>query len=156
MSVKKWPILDIRTGQLSKRRPGKATTWHVFCVWALHKTASTLTPILPYTIGNKAHWISQTNKDTSQACVASLPLLRYFQQSQPWLHFHAYAFLDTTFWSKECVMTGMEGLWAQDLWQRWLAHCSGWGKHFAGLSAWTSCQPLHTTPPAGLSTSIWG
>ena len=33
MSVKMWPILDIRTGQLSKRRPGKATTWHVFCVW---------------------------------------------------------------------------------------------------------------------------
>ena len=32
MSEKKWPILDNRTDQLSKQRPGKAIALHVFSV----------------------------------------------------------------------------------------------------------------------------
>ena len=45
--------------------------------------------------------------------------------------------------------------WAQDMWQMWLALCSGWGTHFAGLSAWTPCIPSHKAPPASFPTSIW-
>ena len=33
MSEKKWPILDNRTDQLSKQRPGKAIALQVFCAW---------------------------------------------------------------------------------------------------------------------------
>ena len=51
-------------------------------------------------------------------------------------------------------------LWAQDMWQMWPAHCSGWGAQFAGLFAWTSCQPSRATLPACLPTSVtqlvWG
>ena len=41
--MKKWPILDIRTGQLSKQRPGKATTWHVFCEAPQNSSSQNLT-----------------------------------------------------------------------------------------------------------------
>ena len=70
-------------------------------------------------------------------------------------HFLAFAFLATTFWSKECVMTGIEGLMSSGSVTDWLAHYSGWGTHFVGLSAWTSGQTLHTAT-AYLPTSVWG
>jgi len=41
--------------------------------------------------------------------------------------------------SKDASYKKLKALWAQDLWQMWLALCSGWGTHFSGLSAWTSC-----------------
>jgi hypothetical protein len=71
------------------------------------------------------------------------------------VHFLAFAFLATTFWSKECVMTRTEGLTRPDLWQMWLAHCPVWGTYFAGLSAGASGQPTHSAP-ACLPTSVWG
>ena len=45
-----------------------------------------------------------------------------------------------------------------DMWTRCelgLAHYSGWGTHFVGLSAWTSSQTSHTAT-AYLPTSVWG
>jgi hypothetical protein len=69
------------------------------------------------------------------------------------MHFLAFVFLAMTFWSKDCVITGKKAfLWAWDLWQMWLAHCSGWGTHFiAGLSTWTSYLLAFTHSTASLS-----
>jgi len=60
------------------------------------------------TFGN-CFWQVGWQKRKSQACVASLPSLGYFQQSA--VHFLALAFLAiTSFWSKECVITESEGI----------------------------------------------
>jgi len=47
-------------------------------------------------------------KKKSQACVTYLPSLGYFQRSQPCTFLLAFAFLVIAFWSKECVITGIE------------------------------------------------
>jgi hypothetical protein len=47
-----------------------------------------------------------------------------------------------TVWLMMAYSATVMTLWAQDLWQMWLALCPGWGTHFAGLSAWTACLTL--------------
>jgi len=129
------------------------TFWHRHETHPYQQNFEDLPHTIWCTVGD-CSWPVGLQKKKSKACVASI--FTWIFPTISAVHFLALAFLAITFWFKECVRTGIEGLMRSDLWHMWLAHCLNWGTHFTGLSEWTSCQPSHTAPPAGLPTSVWG
>jgi len=92
---------------------GLERSWHFDTTWSspFQQIYEDISHTFWCTFGEYS-WMVGWRKKNLQACVASLPSLGHSQQPQQRTLFLAFAFLATTFWSKECVMTGIEGLWS--------------------------------------------
>jgi len=71
------------------------------------------------------------------------------------VHFLAFAYLAIIFWSKKCVMTGIEGLMSSG----YVTNVTGTLFRMTDTSCWTVRMNIiscHTAPPVGLPTPVWG
>jgi len=103
-------------------------------------------------LGNTPGWWDDRKEINSLCCLSTFP---WTFPATSAAHFLAFAFLATTFWSKECVMTGIEGLMSSGYVTDVAGTIFMMRNTFCRTVRWTSGQTSHTAT-AYLPTSVWG